>query len=640
MSIIELGLWILALVRLATFGAALFVLSSLAFLLIKRTHLEIRSRGVVVTGAVVTCVGCLYFFLLYWNHFLGLRSGNGAFGGGMSYLVGLRPYRDYYCAVTPLDILKWAAVLKMFGAKLIVVRMFALFDRMLLSLLLYFWLVRFFRARDAALATLVTIVVSAGDISDPLASYNHDTILLAMLAGFLASFAMDGERSEKWTGSFALLSGLAACLSFGTKQTIGLGITVAIPVVVGASLLRLDGLRRALIFVGGFVLGWAACATVIAAWLMHAGLWPQFLYQVFQQGPAAKASHLSDFLKRALLLSEHLHREIFVAIAALAIAAKPIIASLHSREKRLNSLAQIKPLIAVPVIAFFAVRTLVSVPGIQVLRFATILIAVFASVAIGVYCFVRWILARLTRFQSQMLLLAAVSFSVAFMLSLSWPFFEAMLVPGLALFVATTLDTLTAPFRKIVYLVIGLLLMAQVQSKLAAPFGFAGWQEAPVSSARVQSELPVLEGFTLPKETVNFVDGAVQVIQKSTTSSDTIFTYPEFGIFYGLTGHRSPTLSWSHNIDVITSQLARDEADRLLRGRPAVLIYGPESTLALQTDEQLWREGHQSGQRVLIDAVNILAKDYCMEREFQLSDGHTVKVYVRPDLETTHCTKP
>jgi hypothetical protein len=636
MNLTDLLLNTQALLQVSVIGIFLYVIFRI---LDKRFDLSSRDRGVVIAGAVLTCLGCLYFFLLYWNHFLGLRSGNGAFGAGVSYLAGLRPYRDYYCAVTPLDILKWAAVMKVLGAKLIVVRAFAVFDRMLLCLLLYFWLVRFFRARDAALATLVTIVVSAGDLTDPLASYNHDTILLAMLAGFLSSYGLDAGRSLRSTVNFAALAGVATCLSFGTKQTIGLAITVAIPIVVSASLLRLDGLRRALAFLGGFLAGWAASAGVIVAWLMHAGLWSEFLHQVFRQGPAAKASHPVDFLNRAVLIAKGLHPEIVVASLSLLLAAKPILNALHSHEVSKDSLKQLAPLVAVPVLGYFTVSTAFNLNGVQIFRLATIFIAVIASLAIGVYCFARWIFGRLNRFQAQVLLFAAVSFSVAFMLSLSWPFFEAMLLPGLALFIATTLDGLTSRYRNFVYVACGLLLMAQVESKLAAPFGFAGWQEAAVGSATIRSEVPEFDGLRLPREMVTFVDGTVHIVHDHATPKDTIFAYPEFGVLYTLTGHRPPTFSWSHNIDVINDQIGREEASRLLSGRPAVLIYGAESKLALRTDEQLWREGRDSGQRSLISAVESLASSYCLEREFHLSDGHTVRVYLRPDSEAANCTK-
>jgi len=71
-----------------------------------------------------------------------------------------------------------------FGKLPIVLRAFGVFERVILSLLLYGWLVRFFRVKDAALAAMVTMVISTGDVADPVSSYNHFTIMLAIASGF------------------------------------------------------------------------------------------------------------------------------------------------------------------------------------------------------------------------------------------------------------------------------------------------------------------------------------------------------------------------------------------------------------------------------------------------------------------------
>jgi hypothetical protein len=60
-------------------------------------------RGVVLLGATASCAVTLCFFLLYWNRFAGLRSGNGSFNGGMNFLSGILPYRDYFTAGPPLN---------------------------------------------------------------------------------------------------------------------------------------------------------------------------------------------------------------------------------------------------------------------------------------------------------------------------------------------------------------------------------------------------------------------------------------------------------------------------------------------------------------------------------------------------------
>src|ERR1035441_3349422 len=90
----------------------------------------------VIAGALVTAVVTLFFLSLFWNRFIGLRSGDGGFGGGVFFLKGILPYRDYYCPVPPLFLLRSAAALALFGKLPIVLRALGVFERIILSLLL------------------------------------------------------------------------------------------------------------------------------------------------------------------------------------------------------------------------------------------------------------------------------------------------------------------------------------------------------------------------------------------------------------------------------------------------------------------------------------------------------------------------
>ena len=143
------------------------------------------------------------------------------------------------------------------------------------------------------------------------------------------------------------------------------------------------------------------------------------------------------------------------------------------------------------------------------------------------------------------------------------------------------------------------------------------------------SSLPELRGFRLPPNTVDFVDSTIRIIRENSTPEDTIFVYPEFGLFYGATERRASTFSTSHNIDVVPDSFAREEAQRLLRARPAVLIYGPQPDSYLRHEEWYWRDGKPSGQRDLIAAVETLAREYRLVRAFTVF-GNPVSVFVRP----------
>src|ERR1700722_17848971 len=92
---------------------------------------KVQSRGnhrAIVVYALVVVAVTLLFFSSFFNRFAGLRSGDGAYSSGDAWLVGKLPYRDYFCTATPLNIMKSAAILAMFGDRLFVLRAFALFE--------------------------------------------------------------------------------------------------------------------------------------------------------------------------------------------------------------------------------------------------------------------------------------------------------------------------------------------------------------------------------------------------------------------------------------------------------------------------------------------------------------------------------
>ena len=55
----------------------------------------------------------------------------------------------------------------------------------------------------------------------------------------------------------------------------------------------------------------------------------------------------------------------------------------------------------------------------------------------------------------------------------------------------------------------------------------------------------------LPESTVKMLDGTARIVREHSSPSDKIFVYPELGIFYSINHRMYPTVSGSHNIDVI-----------------------------------------------------------------------------------------
>jgi hypothetical protein len=603
---------------------------------------------VVIAGALVTVVVILFFLLLFWNRFLGLRSGDGCFSGGLGILAGGIPYRDGYSPGPPLFSVRTAAVFAVFGKTMIALRGAGVFERLLLSLLLYGWLARFFKARNAALAAIVTMVVSTGDLSDPLSSYNHFAILLAMVSGMVSSYALDENRTLRGLVSLGSVAGIFSFLCLACKQTIGLGITVAVPVVIGACLIRLEGTRKAAAYLCGFAAGWFVPVALLCAWFIRLGILRTFLQQIFVTGPAAKASHPVDFLTRAIYIMSMMKWEAAIGVAALLLCWGSVHrTSTTEPEPEDASPASMLSIFGVLLLGVSAIGFSLKVPShfleahlsispYQLIFYSfhamkpLIYLALLGSGSLIIWYFCIYLRKSLSRRQSQFLLFTAVSFSVAFMLSLSSPAFEAMIVPALGLFLAALLEDVTDWRRWAIYAICGGLIFCEIQVKMFIPFEFSGWREPSVASATESSTLPELKGMLLPANTVNFVDTTVHLIQENSSPSDTIFVYPELSFLYAASHRGAATFSGSHNIDVVPDSFAREDAARLLIRRPAVLIYGVESEGFLLAQERMWRNGQRSGQRELIAAVQTLAAQYHLAATFDLYPGHLVYVFVRP----------
>lgn len=596
-----------------------------------------------MAGAVVVVAVSLFYLLLFWNHFAGLRSGCGQFCLGLWMLDGWFPYRDYFLPSPPLSIFKGALVLSLLGKAYIVTRAFGLCERIILALLVYFWLARMFRVNHAVLAAIVTIVVSSGDITDPLDSYNHDAIMLAVASGFLGSYALDKQRSITSFLLLALLSGIFGGLCCATRQTIGFGISIVLPIAVCMCLSHLEDPRRWWLFFSTFAAGWACPISILALYLARLDLLQDFLAQLFVIGPAAKASCLGDFLTREI--KTILGCSVFTIPAAIALLSIWNIlrnsAKQKERKSEKNGVLVLVLMLGIASIGagIFAPSDISSVFIARLLLKTLICFTLFASLAqfafYGCLCFKN----KLSWRESQFYLYAAVSFTVAFMLSLSFPLFEAMIVPGLGLVLAQILDV-SGRWRitraTIIYAISALFLAVETMLKLQCPFGFAGFNEPPVSSAKACSTLPGLRGFLLPSQTVRFIDDTVNIIRQNSSSKDTVFIYPELALLYALSGRRCATFSPSHNMDVVNDELGKREAQRLLYSRPAVLIYYREPEQLLRNLESTWRKGRSSGNRSIISACEALAKEYHLAKSFTVAqDGIKIMVFVRPASKST-----
>ena len=101
--------------------------------------MTVTARKAAVLLAAVT----LLFHAMYWNRFVGPSSSGMFFYTAELLLDGKTPYRDFFLIVPILHPLKLAALMQIFGHKMIVLRAEAVFERTALAVLTFYWLRRF-----------------------------------------------------------------------------------------------------------------------------------------------------------------------------------------------------------------------------------------------------------------------------------------------------------------------------------------------------------------------------------------------------------------------------------------------------------------------------------------------------------------
>ena len=362
------------------------------------------------------------------------------------------------------------------------------------------------------------------------------------------------------------------------------------------------------------------------------------LRMLFVAGPQAKAPHLVAFLTRELSVAWSNAGWVVLGSAVLVVSWRPMRRALTQDGGGLAGdegvARRVARVLGVGLLTIGSAEllALTRLPALDDVTKSMVYFSFLGGTALLVVLVARWMKRSvvLTARQAEVLLFAALSWATAASLSLSWPAFEAMLLPGIALLLAALLAGARGRAGRWAYAGVAIAVFLSVREKLDRPFLFDGQQEQPVRLATARSGLPALRGMRLPASTVDLLDRITETIQQNTQPGDTIFTYPELGLFYALSGRRPATFAGSHNIDVVNDMIARTEAARLLVAPPKVIVFYRQSDAEMRGAEALWREGRPSGQRDLIAAVERLVAGYRLAGGYRLApEDAPIQVYVR-----------
>jgi hypothetical protein len=592
--------------------------------------------------AVAIAVGLnLAFLLSFWNRFLGPGVSGMFLEFASRLLSGKVPYRDFYVVVTPFYIFRTAAIVKLFGPSLAVLRLIDIGYRCALAAMLVIWLSKVVRIPYALLGALASVAVFSTDPADPLISYHLEATFWALAGAFLLSY-VKWERREGLRNALMICGAGAACsVCLFTKQTVGGGITLALLIVIAGLSIRDWGIRAAILRLLVFCAGWVVPAGAMLGWLASKGALKAFLVAIFKDGPSAKGAP-GHVLTRVFLdgygswpgNAVYLLFVICTMLLVVRVVRKGDPASAGGDSARWQ-LALIAVGGAAALVAGYAggAHFSRSYGPAYLLEIWSIFFGFFGVCSLAIYYTLMLIQRPLSEEERQRWLLVVASFWICYTMSWSWVAWGPMAFPSLGVVLAFMLEALfSRPSKSILRYGLAatavLLLTVCEAGRVSCPFSWDSWTDGPIGNATAQSRQPMLSGIYMSPEMAAFVDRLTSLIGNNSRVNDSVFIYSYQPLWYVLADRWPPTYAQVHFFDVAPDDLCRRDGDRIVKERPAVIVdFVGDSDL---WNEKLFRTGQGSGQRDLHNKMyQLIHADYRLEAAIPIKESPVpVRVFV------------
>jgi len=608
-----------------------------------------RSRWRALAAAVAAVLATVVLLRPWWNRHLGLSLDGYMPLYGHLILSGKIPYRDFFLHLPPLQPLLEAALEALAGRSLYAVRVVGALGRVAIAAITAAWFARRFRPATALVVAFAGICLLSSDDTEILDLYNQWSTLAAVASGWLACLALDRGRGGR---ALWVASGIAAAAAFWTKQTVGLGAAVAVPIALGWIALRDRAERRQL--TGGVALfgaGWAAVAAAIGGWLALHGAWTGFVDDVFRAAAASKGSPLRLLIRPwvdPFLLPQIAEPALVgLSVALVAFAASGVRVPARRGQRFWYFLLVLATLGLVGVVfAGFELPSWIDAGSaaknadrLRPVIAAGVFAGLFGIVPISLALLVRGARRTLDAAERELLVLALVSGAIAATHAFSFPAGGNSGMPSTALVLALAIEApgrrrVTTALRTVPIAACLAATLASIAIHRVEPFQFAQWCEPPTAQATEESALPELSGLQLSGATVRAVDDLVNEIRRATAPDEPLFTYPVYPIFNWLADRPLATFAILHWIDVTPDAIVERDLTTL-RAHPPVAVVAqwiPDRTMAL--NEDYFRRGRPSGMRAMRDQLwSLLRRDYVqvLERQVPRRRGPPLTLWLRRD---------
>jgi hypothetical protein len=575
-------------------------------------------------GLCLVLVIATLFFASWWNRYAP-PTADGEAALLAPWAADYQPYRDYFLQAPPGVPMLVQAIRAVAGPRVIGTLTFGAVLRIAGACALYALLLPIARPAFAAAAALVALFVSSTDISDTPFYYNHLGAALIVLGTYLGRASNAGRRMQHVAAIAA--AGFFFVFAVAIKQTMVFGAAAGC-----AAILVLAWPRPAAGWVRWLLTltaGGTAAVAAIWGWLAWNSLTEPFLF-VMRHAPESKGGLVASLVRPLSLLPSVSEAYLATIIAWLVIGAGVVVWLLVRRRTPIRSDVLLLVVLAV---LWWSLERGVWTPRLETL-FLTAL-GWWGSLVLALICAL-----RVRRLQSDpavrtVAALGILSFGIGYCFAVSWPLFENIAFPGLGLLFAVVLEHPPAvPMRRWAPVILGcavLCLGISARRKFSTPHFWGLWFEAPLYEPHVAFPHPALEGMRISEPDATLYSMVAQVARERTRPGDRIYVYPNMPMLYAIADRRPATYGLAHWVDVCPDFLGQQDAERLRRDPPRLMIIRDDPLGFIAGEEHLYRAGRRSSVRDVVQAFRDLLPRYEQVGVFRSTVAAPIVFLVRRD---------
>lgn len=567
---------------------------------------------------------------------------------------GLVPYRDFEFLYSPIYIYFIAAVTKVFGYSLIVLRAMGILMFCTIALGIYLSIQLIVGKRKSWIACVAAVTAVFYMQSEVVQIFYDYVRLMDIISVYTVFFLIKTIKrmynGEKYTG-YMFVTGICCAFLINIKQNVGFIFAAYVLVLlVYLGLYYKQEIRRIVLNIIIFLFPIVIITILLYLVLAISGGLSDYLYATGAGAISAKGGMFQILFKwipnnwGAFVNAFPAARNLFLLLVGVFGINFYLERQYGKAEESKMPEVYLGVLFAlITVVLLFAIcksesfaRAIFSANYLS--PYTVFLLGFPVFVILGVWGFVN-IIRKKRQIDEYVLIftLAGAYFAIAYSCGNSGGLAEGQMTIGIALLVTLFLQVFSYKWERflriaVVMVCIGITIQT-ADKKMIYTYNWWGMDESDFWSSRQESEIPLLEGIHMSYETLNVYESVYDIIMQNTTDADAIYCFPQIPIFYSMTGREDPgTRSKVQWFDVSTDETVIGDIAVLQDNIPKVVIMYNTSEYAYQSHESAFRKGEMSGTRRMREFLYnfVYENHYSFGGRF-VANNNVIQVWIRED---------